>query len=110
MNSWKTRISINVPQGKSNLRANFGGSRGQRSLVVLCGQHVVQCVIVAVKTIYNIFLVTFLLQFIFACIGVQLFKVFRLPMRCLIPRLHDQANIKQSSSKHRAIRAHVVHV
>jgi len=42
---------------------------------MLCWQHVVQCVIVAVKTIYNIFLVTFLLEFIFACIGVQLFKV-----------------------------------
>lgn len=45
-------------------------------LEVFCWQHVVQCVIVAVKTIYNIFLVTFLLEFIFACIGVQLFKVF----------------------------------
>jgi len=43
--------------------------------VMLCRQHVVQCVIVAVKTIYNIFLVTFLLEFIFACIGVQVFKV-----------------------------------
>ena len=38
-------------------------------------QHVVQCVIVAVKTIYNIMLVTFLLTFMFAVIGVQLFKV-----------------------------------
>ena len=38
-------------------------------------QHVVQCVIVAVKTIGNIMLVTFLLQFMFAVIGVQLFKV-----------------------------------
>jgi len=38
-------------------------------------QHVVQCVIVAIKTIYNIMLVTFLLQFMFAVIGVQLFKV-----------------------------------
>ena len=42
---------------------------------MLCMQHVVQCVIVAVKTIYNIMLVTFLLQFMFAVIGVQLFKV-----------------------------------
>ena len=41
----------------------------------LCGQHVVQCVIVAIRTIYNIMLVTFLLQFMFAAIGVQLFKV-----------------------------------
>jgi len=38
-------------------------------------QHVVQCVIVAVKTIYSIMLVTFLLEFMFAVIGVQLFKV-----------------------------------
>lgn len=38
-------------------------------------QHVVQCVIVAVKTIWNIVLVTFLLNFMFAVIGVQLFKV-----------------------------------
>lgn len=37
-------------------------------------QHVVQCVIVAVKTIGNIMLVTFMLQFMFAIIGVQLFK------------------------------------
>jgi len=45
-------------------------------------QHVVQCVIVAVKTIYSIMLVTFLLEFMFAVIGVQLFKVrasFRFP-------------------------------
>lgn len=42
-------------------------------------QHVVQCVIVAVKTIGNIMLVTCLLEFMFAVIGVQLFKVlFRL--------------------------------
>ncbi|RZF39363.1 hypothetical protein LSTR_LSTR000884 [Laodelphax striatellus] len=37
-------------------------------------KHVVQCVIVAVKTIGNIMLVTCLLQFMFAVIGVQLFK------------------------------------
>ncbi|KAH0618760.1 hypothetical protein JD844_018219 [Phrynosoma platyrhinos] len=37
-------------------------------------KHVVQCVFVAIKTIGNIVLVMFLLQFIFACIGVQLFK------------------------------------
>ena len=35
----------------------------------------VQCVIVAVKTIGNILLITFLLEFMFAVIGVQLFKV-----------------------------------
>ena len=37
-------------------------------------QHVVQCVIVAIRTINNIMLVMFLLQFMFAVIGVQLFK------------------------------------
>ncbi|KAK3102999.1 hypothetical protein FSP39_015655 [Pinctada imbricata] len=37
-------------------------------------KHVVQCVIVAVRTIYNIMLVTCLLEFMFAVIGVQLFK------------------------------------
>ncbi|KAI3387752.1 hypothetical protein SNEBB_002200 [Seison nebaliae] len=37
-------------------------------------KHVVQCVIVALKTIVNIVLVTFLLLFMFACIGVQLFN------------------------------------
>ncbi|KAJ8301680.1 hypothetical protein KUTeg_020667 [Tegillarca granosa] len=37
-------------------------------------KHVVQCVIVAIRTIYNIMLVTFLLKFMFAVIGVQLFK------------------------------------
>ncbi|XP_061544272.1 dihydropyridine-sensitive L-type skeletal muscle calcium channel subunit alpha-1-like isoform X4 [Phycodurus eques] len=37
-------------------------------------KHVVQSVFVAVKTIGNIVLVTMLLDFMFACIGVQLFK------------------------------------
>ncbi|MCI4380806.1 hypothetical protein PGIGA_G00244170 [Pangasianodon gigas] len=37
-------------------------------------KHVVQCVFVAIKTIGNIILVTMLLNFMFACIGVQLFK------------------------------------
>ncbi|KAG5267178.1 hypothetical protein AALO_G00218870 [Alosa alosa] len=37
-------------------------------------QHVVQCVFVAIRTIGNIVIVTSLLQFMFACIGVQLFK------------------------------------
>ncbi|GAB6020081.1 Voltage-dependent calcium channel type D subunit alpha-1 [Chamberlinius hualienensis] len=36
--------------------------------------YVVKCVLVAVKTIGNIMLVTYLLQFMFAVIGVQLFK------------------------------------
>lgn len=35
----------------------------------------VKCVIVAIKTIGNIMLVTYLLQFMFAVVGVQLFKV-----------------------------------
>lgn len=34
-----------------------------------------QCVFVAIRTIGNIVIVTTLLQFMFACIGVQLFKV-----------------------------------
>ncbi|RUS83605.1 hypothetical protein EGW08_008624 [Elysia chlorotica] len=37
-------------------------------------KHVVQCVIVALRTIYNIMLVTFLLNFMFSVMGVQLFK------------------------------------
>lgn len=37
-----------------------------------------KCVIVAIKTIGNIMLVTYLLQFMFAVIGVQLFKVISL--------------------------------
>ncbi|XP_053881261.1 voltage-dependent L-type calcium channel subunit alpha-1S-like [Malaclemys terrapin pileata] len=37
-------------------------------------KHVVQCVFVAIKTIGNIVIVTTLLQFMLACIGVQLFK------------------------------------
>ncbi|KAK6303222.1 hypothetical protein J4Q44_G00256760 [Coregonus suidteri] len=37
-------------------------------------KHVVQCVFVAIKTIGNIVLVTMLLDFMFSCIGVQLFK------------------------------------
>ncbi|EDV29728.1 uncharacterized protein TRIADDRAFT_18642, partial [Trichoplax adhaerens] len=37
-------------------------------------KHVVQCVFVAIKTIWSIMLVTLLLVFMFAVIGVQLFK------------------------------------
>ncbi|XP_044182314.1 voltage-dependent L-type calcium channel subunit alpha-1D-like isoform X2 [Acropora millepora] len=37
-------------------------------------KHVVQCVFVAVKTIWNIMLVTMLFNFLFAVIGVQLWK------------------------------------
>ncbi|XP_071784403.1 voltage-dependent L-type calcium channel subunit alpha-1D-like isoform X3 [Asterias amurensis] len=37
-------------------------------------KHVVQCVFVAIKTIGNIMMVMFLLVFMFACIGVQLFN------------------------------------
>lgn len=43
--------------------------------VFLPSQNVVQCVFVAIRTIGNILIVTTLLQFMFACIGVQLFKV-----------------------------------
>ncbi|KAL2743581.1 muscle calcium channel subunit alpha-1 isoform X3, partial [Vespula maculifrons] len=49
-------------------------------------KHVVQCVIVAVKTIGNIVLVTSLLQFVFAVIGVQLFK-------CVIVAIKTIGNI-----------------
>lgn len=42
---------------------------------LLCLQHVIQCVFVAVKSIGNIILVVLVLDFMFACIGVQLFKV-----------------------------------
>lgn len=45
--------------------------------VVPSSQNVVQCVFVAIRTIGNILIVTTLLQFMFACIGVQLFKVQR---------------------------------
>ena len=44
-------------------------------LSFVCPQNVVQCVFVAIRTIGNILIVTSLLQFMFACIGVQLFKV-----------------------------------
>uniref|UniRef100_A0A8B9LMI9 Calcium channel, voltage-dependent, L type, alpha 1S subunit, b n=1 Tax=Astyanax mexicanus TaxID=7994 RepID=A0A8B9LMI9_ASTMX len=37
-------------------------------------KHVVQCVVVAIQTTGNIILVTMLLNFMFACIGVQLYK------------------------------------
>nr|QQY02566.1 voltage-dependent L-type calcium channel subunit alpha-1F [Cryptocotyle lingua] len=37
-------------------------------------KHVVQCMVIAVKSIGNIVLVTFLLEFMFGVIGVQLFK------------------------------------
>ncbi|CAH8458049.1 unnamed protein product [Schistosoma turkestanicum] len=37
-------------------------------------KHVVQCMVIAIKSIGNIVLVTFLLEFMFAVIGVQLFK------------------------------------
>ena len=60
-------------------------------------QHVVQCVFVAIRTIGNIVLVTTLLQFMFACIGVQLFKVsptypgsFAPPSAALVPALRPR--------------------
>ncbi|KAJ8411970.1 hypothetical protein AAFF_G00142370 [Aldrovandia affinis] len=42
-------------------------------------KNVVQCVFVAIRTIGNIMIVTTLLQFMFACIGVQLFKTLPPP-------------------------------
>lgn len=58
----------------SSINESFVVFDFQRRIFV---QHVVQCVVVAIKTIGNIMLVTFLLQFMFACMGVQLFKVKR---------------------------------
>ncbi len=49
-------------------------------------QHVVQCVFVAIRTIGNIVIVTTLLQFMFACIGVQLFKVSCAVSQCILNR------------------------
>jgi len=46
-------------------------------LLSICLQSVIQCVFVAIRTIGNILIVTTLLQFMFACIGVQLFKVLK---------------------------------
>lgn len=37
-------------------------------------KYVVKCVITSIKTIGNVLLVTYMLQFCFAIIGVQLFK------------------------------------
>lgn len=45
-------------------------------------QSVVKCVIVAIKTIGNIMLVMYVLQFMFAVIGVQLFQVMLLYVSC----------------------------
>ncbi|KAH8378094.1 hypothetical protein KR093_009147, partial [Drosophila rubida] len=53
-------------------------------------KHVVQCVIVAVKTIGNIVLVTCLLQFMFAVIGVQLFKYV---VKCVVVAIKTIGNI-----------------
>ncbi|XP_022250017.1 voltage-dependent calcium channel type D subunit alpha-1-like [Limulus polyphemus] len=53
-------------------------------------KHVVQCVIVAVKTIGNLMLVTFLLNFIFAVIGVQ---VFQYVVKCIIVAVKTICNI-----------------
>ncbi|XP_033150716.1 LOW QUALITY PROTEIN: voltage-dependent calcium channel type D subunit alpha-1 [Drosophila busckii] len=53
-------------------------------------KHVVQCVIVAIKTIGNIVLVTCLLQFMFAVIGVQLFKYV---VKCVVVAIKTIGNI-----------------
>lgn len=55
-------------------------------------QHVVQCVFVAIRTIGNIVLVTTLLQFMFACIGVQLFKVSRQALVLALRRRPEPAH------------------
>ncbi|KAK7884578.1 hypothetical protein WMY93_027701 [Mugilogobius chulae] len=55
-------------------------------------KHVVQCVFVAIRTIGNIMIVTTLLQFMFACIGVQLFKGKF--YRCTDEAKHTQNNAK----------------
>ena len=56
-------------------------------------QHVVQCVFVAIRTIGNIMIVTTLLQFMFACIGVQLFKVTR-PLAAGLPDGTNQGKFR----------------
>ncbi|XP_039297401.1 voltage-dependent calcium channel type D subunit alpha-1 isoform X4 [Nilaparvata lugens] len=53
-------------------------------------KRVVQCVIVAVKTIGNIVLVTCLLEFMFAVVGVQLFKYV---VKCVIVAIKTIGNI-----------------
>ena len=55
--------------------ASYTGCHLTVFFILLFPQHVVQCVFVAVKTIGNIMIVTMLFQFLFAVIGVQLFKV-----------------------------------
>ncbi|KPP78631.1 voltage-dependent L-type calcium channel subunit alpha-1F-like [Scleropages formosus] len=47
-------------------------AKGLKARIIMC--NVVQCVFVAIRTIGNILIVTTLLLFMFACIGVQLFK------------------------------------
>ena len=54
---------------------------------------VVQCLIVSVKTIGNIVVVTLLLQFLFAVIGVQLFKV-TLKTHSFCPCLYNKSQGK----------------
>ena len=56
---------------------------------------VVQCLIVSVKTIGNIVVVTLLLQFLFAVIGVQLYKVSVKKFDNLI---FHQTNYRENSS------------
>lgn len=69
--------------------------------VLLPSQNVVQCVFVAIRTIGNILIVTTLLQFMFACIGVQLFKVhsrqsnFRVALMVNICERESRSMIKQ---------------
>uniref|UniRef100_A0A3B3RNA3 Voltage-dependent L-type calcium channel subunit alpha n=1 Tax=Paramormyrops kingsleyae TaxID=1676925 RepID=A0A3B3RNA3_9TELE len=71
-------------------------------------KHVVQCVFVAIKTIGNIVLVTMLLDFMFACIGVQLFKgTFH---RCTDPSKMTEAECKGTYIKYQEHALHEMEV
>ena len=74
LNSFRRRVNVNVLLVSAIAFCVFS----EIIAAFFVFQHVVQCVIVAVKTIYSIMLVTFLLEFMFAVIGVQLFKVCEL--------------------------------
>ncbi|KOB68650.1 Voltage-dependent calcium channel type D subunit alpha-1, partial [Operophtera brumata] len=64
--------------------------RSAFNLLDLLVVHVVQCVIVAIKTIGNILLVTNLLQFMFAVMGVQMFKYV---VKCVFASIKSIGNI-----------------
>jgi hypothetical protein len=66
-------------------------------------KHVVNCLVVALKTIRNIVLVTLLLKFMFSCIGVQLFKV----NKNLINNISNN-NHHNNSNDNNDLRAHFI--